>query len=55
MKTETHYLDFDLEGECDLDLEWREPSLERAGERLALLTEPRGDPLLEAGRESWTE
>ncbi len=49
------YLDFDLDRERDLDLERREPSLERAGERLVDFTEPRGEALLEPGRESWTD
>lgn len=34
------YLDFDLDRERDLDREWWEPSLECAGERLVVLTEP---------------
>lgn len=48
-------LDLDLDRERDLDLERREPSLERAGERLVDFAEPRGDALLEPGRESWTD
>lgn len=48
------YLDFDLDCERDREREWWEPSLERAGERLEVLTEPRGDALLEAGCEVWT-
>lgn len=49
------YLDLDLDRERDLDLERREPSLERAGDRLVDFAEPRGDALLEPGRESWTD
>lgn len=56
-KTKT-YLDLERDLEWDLDLEWREPSLERAGEcageRLADFPEPRGLTLLEPDRESCT-
>lgn len=45
----------DLDRERDLDLERREPSLERAGERLADLAEPQGDALLEPLCESWAD
>ena len=48
--------DLDLERERDLDREWREPSLElageRAGERLADFPEPCGLALPDAERDS---
>lgn len=45
----------DLDRERDLDLERREPPLERTGERLADFAEPRGDSLLERRGESWAD
>ena len=52
---ETHP-DLDLERERDLEREWREPSLElageRAGERLADFPEPCGLTLPDAERDS---
>jgi len=52
-KQNQSHLDLDLD--LDLDLERREPSFEPAGERLVDIAEPRGDALLEPGRESWTD
>lgn len=53
-KQNPSHLDLVRDRDRDLDLEWREPSFDCAGERLLDFAEPRGDTLLKPG-ESWTE